>query len=125
MTGLELVAGVGILCFLVLFIAFNLDEEHYLLKLLCVFFFLGLMLLIPKATIDYSNHCDFVQLNSTVTGNTTAYSYDYLCTNSTTTTPQTFYQSTTWILRIFLLYFAAYIIYFVFQKVQDRRFLSR
>lgn len=68
---LSLVVGIGIVCFLLLYFAFNLDSKHNLLKFILIFFSLGLLILIPKGTIDESNHCEVV-LDTQTDINTTA-----------------------------------------------------
>jgi len=49
-----MIALIGV-AFLCLFFAFNLDSEHFLLKLLFSFFFFGILLLIPHVLINGEN----------------------------------------------------------------------
>jgi len=61
---LALIIGIGIICFLLLYLAFNLDKSHTLLKILLFFLFLSALNLIPKAIIDNYDDCELV-LNNT------------------------------------------------------------
>lgn len=59
--GLILVTGVGIVCFVLLYVAFNIDRnEHLFLKSLFIFIALGLLLIIPKNAIDEAQNCQVV-----------------------------------------------------------------
>lgn len=44
----DIIIGLGIIIFALLYIAFNVDEEHFLIKLLSYIFALGFMFLIPN-----------------------------------------------------------------------------
>lgn len=98
---LALIIGIGIICFLLLYLSFNLDKSHTLLKILLFFLFLGALNLIPKAIIDNYDTCELV-LNETQTSyiygkNYTSYHWDY---SSPTTPPYTtvslFHENTTY-----------------------------
>lgn len=69
--GLVLIVGIGIICFILLYLAFNIDQKHMLLKLLLIFFAFGLLILIPRGAIDEADNCQVV-LTSKTTINTTA-----------------------------------------------------
>jgi hypothetical protein len=110
---LELVLGLGIVSFLLLYFAFNLNAEggHFLLKLLMVFFFFAILMLIPKATLDAKTNCEFVVSNVTVSAPTDLYEYEEKCSTTTTTTERTFLNTILWLTRLFALYFICYLFY--------------
>ncbi len=59
----SLIIGLGILSFILLFIAFNVDKDHYLLKLLCLFFSMFPLLLMPNVLLNpYSANTSFLKL---------------------------------------------------------------
>ena len=105
---LSLILAIGIVCFLILKIAFNLDEQHFLLKLLLIMITLSIMILIPKVAVDTNDHCDFVLSNTTVSGNLTSYQYDHLCVENVKRTDTIFYKSYLFFLLIFVLYVLVY-----------------
>ena len=113
-----MIIGIGIASFLLLYFAFNLDKEHYLLKLLAAFFFLSILILIPKSLIDDKNFCEIVVSNTTYfnTTNSTTYEYERFCETNPKTTTRIFYNSLLWFYRIFMIYVFIYFTYVVFFK---------
>lgn len=91
------IIGIFAVCLLIMYIAFNLDETHFLLKLLLFFVFLVTLPLIPKVLIDNQDHCTTEIANTTITGNVTAYEYTRQCTTNTTNTYNILYRTTTWL----------------------------
>jgi len=122
MIELSLIAGIGIVCFLLLYFAFNLKEEHFLMQLLTLFFFVFLMFLIPKAALDYNDNCGMVINQTTrsfIDANnfTDINSYTYYCEPNTKTTAVTFYKIITWFVRMFALYVLIYLIWYSFRWI--------
>lgn len=119
MNPIAFVLAVGIICLVLLFLAFRLDNnEHKTLKFLCIFFFIGLLVLIPKAIIDDKDNCSF-EINTTTvnaTTNTTSYTYDYFCSDSTNTTAVTFWRAIMLIIAIVSGYFIIYIFWKLFKR---------
>ena len=111
---LELILGLGIVAFLFLFFAFKLDEDHFLLKLLLIFFFIGIILLIPNASVNDS--CQLLVANSTTGSglheNVTFTEYKEICSPDIATTTETnFLRLVLWFFRIFVTYFSIYLFY--------------
>lgn len=118
--GLSLLIGLGIIAFLFLYFIFNLDEKHFLLKLLMSFFFIGILLLIPKVLIDHQDNCNVVIANETVTGNVTSYEYKEHCETDTYNTPTILYKTIMGFIRIYILYIFLYFNYVMwFEKILD------
>lgn len=108
--------GIGIGVFLLLYMTFKLQtsedgNNHFLLQLLLMFFIIAGLVMLGKATMDSKDHCSWNVVNSTVSGDTTAYGYDYQCNENTHTTSTTFYKGMLWFARIFALYILVYLIY--------------
>lgn len=80
------IIGLGIIAFLFLYITFNLEDKHQVVKGLALFFALFSMLLVAKSMIDNTRECDLFEINNTVTGNTTTYNYDTRCYDNTDAT---------------------------------------
>jgi hypothetical protein len=107
---LSLIIGLGILAFLFLYFAFNLDRDHFLLKLFLIFFFCATIMLIPNASINDS--CSTVLANETTVGNTTLKAYTEFCTPGESTSTETnFLRIVLWWFRIFVMYFSLYLFY--------------
>lgn len=108
------VIGIFAICFLLLYLIFGLDPEHFLLKLLLFFVFLVCLPLIPKILIGHADHCDIV-LNSTVEDTsivnqtTTTYQYTRHCETNTEQTYNTLLGVTVWIWRFCILYMILYL----------------
>lgn len=107
---LSLIIGIGILSFLFLYFAFNLDRDHFLLKLFLIFFFCATIMLIPNASIN--DTCSPVLANETIIGPTTHKVYTEFCSSdAATTTEVSLLKLVTWWFRIFVMYFSIYIFY--------------
>ena len=110
--GLELVVAIGIATtiLVLLFAKFgsNEEEKHPFLQLILLFFIVGGLLLLGKAGLDHKENCEWLNTNSTVTGNTTSYNYSYTCSSLNKNTANVFYESMTWFLRILAIYVFLY-----------------
>ena len=122
MIALSLIIGIGVVCFLLLYFAFNLKEQHFLLQLLALFFFIFLMFLIPKAALDYNDNCgmvinqtsrSFIDANNFTDTNT----YMYYCEPNNKTTALIFYKTVTWFVSMFALYVLIYLIWYSFKWI--------
>jgi len=112
-----MIVAIGICAALLIgFMALFDKKEHVIWMLLCSFFVLYLMLLIPKAIIDNPDTCEIVKMNETVVGNTTTYQYDQVCETYTRKTHTIFYQIMLWLIRLFVTYIFIYFNYVVWIK---------
>ena len=114
MSGLTLVASLGIVGLLVALLMFKLDSQdnkHIFLQVIFISFLLGIVVLLGKASLDYNDNCGWLVSNETVEGNSTIFANNYVCNTNTNTTANTFYQWTVWIMRVTFVYMIAYFIY--------------
>lgn len=108
MNEIAFVVGVGIFLAYLLYITFNLSNEHIYLKYLLLFVFLGLVLLIPKSLMDNSDYCE-MRVNSTdIIGNTTNYDYGLYCFETTNNNGYIFFSQVMGIVSIIGMYFLVY-----------------
>lgn len=114
---LSLVVGLGIVAFLFLYFAFNLDNDHFLLKLLLIFFFAFTILLIPHATIQ--DDCEMKMVNETVSGNLTTYDYARTCDTTDSTSKTRFLWIVMSFVMLFVLYFSIYLVYHYFMTSRE------
>lgn len=98
------ILGIGILLFLLMYTAFKLDEQHTLLKFLLFMLFLFGLIFLPKAMLDDSDYCSIEVNTSTVTYNTTAYTYMRTCTTNPHSTPELLTSFVTWSQRLVVTY---------------------
>ena len=113
MDPVAVVVGLSLLSLLIVFFAFNIDEEHFLLKLLLLFVFMASLVLIPKSILDQKDHCGFVVTSSTVSGGVTSFTYDYLCSSNPKTTGLTLLKIVYAFITSFCLYVFVYLVYHV------------
>lgn len=112
---LALTLGLVGCAFLFLHFAFNLEKEHFLLKLLLLSFFAVTILILPNAAV--SEDCNVVLANSTATTNNTTnttqtnYEYTTACTTIQSNAPISFIKITTWFFRIFFSYSLLFLIW--------------
>lgn len=115
-----LVAGLGVVCFLAMYLMTVLDEEkHLILRLLLLFFVVSMMLLIPKATIDGATQCDVVINSTTTTGATTDYTYTSYCYNRLENTSLSFLKNTQRLYYIIIGYSIVYLAVWAMMKLRD------
>lgn len=116
MSTLATVVGIGIFMFILLYISFNLGEEHKLWKLFTILLIIFSLTILTKASIDnYS--CDTYLINTTtaVSGDV-IYNYEYLCPLEDSSTVTSFLRLNEIVLRIFTIYFLLFTLYYVASK---------
>lgn len=111
------VVGMFAVCALLLYLIFQLAEEHFLLKLLLFFIFLVCLPLIPKLLISHANYCEIVvdttTENTTVPNiTTTAYTYTRHCETNTEQTYNTLLGVTVWIWRFCIMYMLLFLTWY-------------
>ena len=116
MDSVALVLALGIVGVYLLEIAFRLDSEHYFFKVIAIFFSLFVIILIPKAMLDTQQTCGIVTNSSTVTDNTTTYTYVEFCSDIETRTVSTFFGIVVWFMRLFYIYIILYLNYAIWIK---------
>lgn len=103
------VLGIIGLAFFFIYFAFKLDKDHFLLQLLLVFFALYSTILIPQAVINDS--CDMKVVSEDVTGENVTYGYARVCDDTVSNTKKTFMLVPLWFFRVFVTYFAIYLVW--------------
>jgi len=97
-------------------------REHIFLRLILVFFFLNLLLLAARASIDSGEYCEYVNNNTTVTNTyvnntlmnfTETNNYAYICDDNQTQTAEIFYKNITRLIAAFWIYVLIYVSYAV------------
>lgn len=118
MGNITLLIGIGIFAIICIYMFFKLGEQqketkqsHFILQLLILFFVLISLVLVGKVGLDDSNHCEFVNSNSTIVGNVTTNDYVYLCETNINSTSNIFYKTTLWFMRLILIYMFIYFTY--------------
>lgn len=101
------ICGVVAVAFFLLYFAFKLENNHFLLQLLLVFFSLYSLILIPQTIVN--DNCEFMVANETVIANTTSYSYEKVCDTDVSYTKSAFMKIPLWFFRLFVTYIAIYI----------------
>jgi len=136
---MELIIALGIVSFLVMYLALNLDQEHFFLKFFLVGFVFVFLFLIPSAVLDSQENCEIV-LNYTedtyIYGNNYSgyieededfddvnlfhknqtYTYQQVCFTDANDTNITFLKTIGWLYRIFITYILVYIIWYFLKK---------
>jgi nucleoside permease NupC len=112
---IEIIIGIGIVAFLILYFSFNLDPEHWLLRLFGALFFIILLILLGKSVLDEQDYCSTVIVNSTTdyTTDKTNYEYERICTTNTKNTTTIFFKT----ILFFIVFFSAYIIVYLSYKI--------
>lgn len=109
--GLTLVVAFGILAAIALYIAFNIDKQHGLWKIVTIFLIITSLLIIPKAVWDDYQGCELVVVNETVNMGTTYYSYDRVCAGTDYDTPALLQNGVRLFIYLFFAYIPIYIVY--------------
>ena len=117
--------GIGLVMFGLIYMFFKLGDKadennnHFPLQLIMLFLILSSFTLIGKVALDDKDYCSWNVVNSTISGATTSYDYDYMCETNTNTTADIFYNVSTWIFRIVAGYVVIYIMYYVLKWLRS------
>lgn len=110
MAGSILVASLIGVALILVYLAIKLTERDssglgdYAILIILIGFLLGILLLLSKSAVDYEDNCGWLVTNSTTSGSSTNYSYDYVCEENPNTTANTFYNLTLWVVRLVIAY---------------------
>jgi FtsH-binding integral membrane protein len=106
--------GIGLVTFALIYMFFKLgqnaqaDNNHFALQLLFLFLILSCFTLVGKVALDDKDFCSWNVVNSTVSGYTTTYGYEYQCETNPATTSEIFYKVSVWIFRLVGFYVFVY-----------------
>lgn len=106
------VIGLGILASILIYFAFKLQKDHFILQLISVIFALLFLMAIPWALVGAQTECELV-LNSTTNE---TYTYDKQCYTKDSELPST----TLWVYFGFFFIFFAYLSVMLVKSVVDR-----
>ena len=116
LSGIILIVGLLGMAILLLVIATKLSVDDYgILQLIIIICAVLLLVMVPKAALDYKDHCALTPTNLTIssTGNL-EYNYDYVCVENENTTTRTFYLTViriVWVVSIYAFIYGLYILY--------------
>lgn len=116
-----IIAGAGIISFLILYLVINQPERHYLLKIIGLFFAIYFLIFIPKViNEDVNSECYWVvnETDSSIT------EISEVCNVPHDETALSFTKLLVWFVRIFVLYV---FVYFLWDLMNERmlRLLKR
>lgn len=120
METLAFIFGIGIISFILLYIAKLLHKEHKSFQFILIAFVFLNILLIPKAIIDTQNTCENVLSNSTLIENVTTFEYAEICQENTNSTADWFFKLGMLLFTLFLMY----CFYYIFYKVGGANWLK-
>ena len=114
MDTLATVVGIGIYCFILLYIAFNLGKEHTIWKIFTILFVIVSLSLVAKISVDNYYVCDVYLINTTTPfAGSTVYSYDEICPLGNFKSGASFLQMNNVLLWIFMIYFGLFTLWTV------------
>lgn len=117
--------GIGLIAAILIFMFFKLGEnknqDHFVLQIVCLGFVLILMFLTAKTVLDEQDYCEWRVTNTTVTGNTTLYSNDYVCKENEHITSLLLYKTIIWLIRLVVVYVFIYIAWSIFDHFQTKK----
>lgn len=120
----EIIFGIGIVCFILAYLASNIDDkEHVFLKFILFFAVIFMLLFIPKINIDEKDNCKMMVENMTIYNasslrNTTyGYQYSQVCNTDLTKNTTNFYVAYMWLIRFVALYLIVFVSYKVLNYV--------
>jgi len=118
---LELIIGVGMVGFLLLYMAKDLGTEHFAFRLISYCLVAIMFLLVAKAGIDADTSCE--QLINTTwenqTSNVTFNTYGTYCYEQTTSTSTAFHSLMTAFIVVFFGYVIFFFAYKLFKMAED------
>lgn len=115
---LSLIIGAGVLSLLCLYFAFNVDETHFLLKFLFIFFALIFMFTLAVGVVqDTTQECSIETTSQLVNGSQTNFTQERVCFD----TDQSSSVSLITLTGALFLLFAIYITIYILREVFDSR----
>ena len=116
LSGMLLVIGLLSMAVIFLVIASRLQVKDYgILQMLLIICAIIFLILVPKAALDYKDHCALTPTNLTMSNTgSLEYNYDYICVENTKSTTNSFYWVIirfTWILSMYALLYGLFIGY--------------
>jgi len=119
-----LLIGIALVMGLLMILLFKLrssespdGSNHFLLQILILFFIVGGIILMAKATLDVQDPCSWNVINSTTSSLTTSYAYEYQCSPNTHNTSLLFFKSVIWFAGLMMLYIVLFFIYQVLKFI--------
>jgi len=109
LTPIAIILGIAVICALLLWIAFKLDNSHVFWKIFIIMMVVIMLTLVPKAALDANRNCAMLPVNSSVVNGVSNYEYDLVCIEGTESTSLSLYKNVLLILRIFFIYVGLYI----------------
>lgn len=121
MSSAVLVAGIGIIGFLLAYLFFKLeDDKHQFLRLLMLGCLFGVFVLVGKVSLDSGVVCSLTLSNTTEFNSTIFFEYGTVCHSvSEANTGLTFYKLTLWIVRLLSAYLLIFLFWRIFKWTSD------
>lgn len=104
MSGIILVVACAVTAAIFFYFASTLDEKHFFLKLLTVFFGIFGLMFVAKTAVDNNSNCDIVVRNQTIVGNFTSFEYTRYCETDLHTTDSKLFWLVGGYFSIFVIY---------------------
>ena len=120
MDPIAFIVGIGIFCFLLLYIAFNLEKNHVWFKIFTVLFVIVFLALVPKVLVDEEDYCGFVVTNSTMLGNTTSFQYGHQCVPNTYQSTSLFFKGWAFFLGFTMVYILVFLVWYLLNKYMSK-----
>lgn len=76
------------------------EQANTALQIVLLGFLLGIVVMIGKVAVVNNVQCDWVVNSTIVSGNTTSYDYDYMCSTTSDETGSLLYQISLWVMRL-------------------------
>lgn len=118
MIELVYVVGAGIISLLLIYFAFKLQQDHFILQLISIVFALITMMIIPWAFVGAQMECDNVMTSKYVVGANETYTYEKQCIEKESNLPSTTLKVYMTFFTLFAIYLSVMLIKYVIDRSQ-------
>ena len=116
---IPVILGIGIIAFLLCYIAFSLNKDHWPLQVFTLMVVIFMLSLIPTALLNTQDHCSTQISNTTTINNQTTYNYQEYCFTETKTHNETLNLFVLWYQRAFMGYIVVALLVYLFKTYKN------
>lgn len=118
---MEIIFILGIAAFILLTIAFKMEEKHTIVKFFSLMFAIFCLLMIGNTALKSNIVCSTEISNKTLVNNITTYNYERQCFTDTTNQNITnsFFKTMLWYFRLMIVYLLGFMIYLILNYLQE------
>lgn len=115
----DLTIGLISICLMFFLVAFVMDKQHQVLKVICLVFAFLCMYVLSNHLLSSQNYCEILPANQTTVGNLTTFEYERTCFSYPMSTGLSLFKLMNYLIRILTIYGFFYVGYLIIFYIND------